>query len=142
MADLLMGSPFAAANASPENVIDTLFCSIDCMKNPVKYVEYTKAEYTHYPFNKDFNKAIDYSTEKIVTKVVEYYSKESNDVALIIDFITKINKECDESFNLTMDNIKILLENSGNFFLFIKKETPVGLVKSKIRLRPIELKSV
>lgn len=127
------------AEVLPENSLEALFCSMDCMKNPVKFIEYTKIEYKYSGLA---IKTIDYSTEKVLKKVSEYYSKDSNDIAVLIDFITKINKEMNEDFNLTTANIKILLENSGNFFLFSKTETSTGIVKSKIQLKPIELKTV
>lgn len=139
MADLLMGSPFASAKVLSEDAVDTLFCSIECMKNPIKYIEYTRAEYSFYS---ESSKEIDYNTEKITAKVIDYYSKDTNDIALLIDFITKLNKERNEAFNLSMNDIKLLLENTGNFFTISKKETKYGLTKSKIQLRPIELKSV
>lgn len=41
-----------------------------------------------------------------------------------------------------MEQIKILLENNGGFFLIHKKDTEDGVIKSKIQLKPIELKTV
>lgn len=123
----------------PEDGVDTLFCSIQCMKNPVKYIEYTctsqddelKVE------NGEF-------TTKITTlkSTGDYYSKESHDVAILIEFVTKINKEYNLNFNLNMDEIRGLLENHGSFFL-LKKDVMNGkIIKHKIHLKPIELKSV
>lgn len=141
---MLKASPFpyeAPAKSLPEDGVDTLFCSINCMKNPVKYIEYSRVEYKYHPINLNI-KAIDYSTEKVLSKASDYYSKESNDVAILIDFITRINKDYNQEFNLTMDNIKILLENNGGFFLLKKEEVEGGIIKNKIQLKPIELKTI
>jgi hypothetical protein len=116
-----------------EDGVDTLFCSINCMKNPVKYIEYT------HVVEEDYQSVI--TTKK---SVVEYYSKDSHDIAIMIDFITRINRENNINFNLTMEDIKLLLENNGGFFLLKKERTEdkKGAIKHKIHLKPIELKSV
>jgi hypothetical protein len=112
-----------------EEAVDTLFCSISCMKNPVKYIEYSKSVCEKW----------EWTTEVLAS---DYYSKESQDIALIIDFITKINKQFDLDFNLTMEDVKLLIQNNGGYLLIKRDKKEDTEVKHKIYLRPIDLKTV
>ena len=119
--------------SSRDQEVEIMFCSIDCMKNPVKYIEYI----VEVEDNKVFNSS---TTE--LTKYSEYYSKDSSDIAIIVNFIVTIMSKYKDEFIPTTQELQSILENTGSAFLVKKEIKDDKRYKHKIHLKSIELKTI
>ena len=111
-----------------------MFCSIDCMKNPAKCIEYVVevediSEFSNNPIQE-------------LVKYQEYYSKESSDIAIIINFIMTVMSKYKDEFIPTAQELQGILENTGSAFLLKKEIKNDQKYKHKIHLKPIELKTI
>jgi len=120
-------------NSIQEEGVSTLFCNIGCIEYAVKYVCLTRETL----YTKDWTEEKEILFEK-------YYTKESPDINILIDFILATDYNYEAKFVLSVQDIKTLLENSGGFFSIKRNEKIEGkhkvVTKYKIQLKPIELK--
>ena len=119
-------------NSIQEEGVSTLFCNIECIEYAVKYVCLTK---------ETINTENWIEEKEILFE--KYYTKESPDINILIDFILATDYNYEAKFVLSVQDIKTLLENSGGFFSIKRNEKIEGkhkvVTKYKIQLKPIEL---